>query len=1439
MKLLSSFMLLAMMLLLALTANAQIVINEVHYHPVENPAFDAIGNPVLDLSNDVHEFVELRNAGPSVVDLSGWKLAGGIGFTFPAGTTITAGGYRVIAKNPARLATVYGLTLATVLGPYNGQLSNRGDTVTLTNGSGVDVDEVRYLPSFPWPASADALAVSGDFTLIDKAAYQYKGRSLQRYSVTGAGSDPANWLASPLGGAPTPGSANAVTGTIPKPVVVAYSAIQDGDESSVIRANATVRVNGTFSSTASLSNVRVEYFIDDINAFNEPRSEVVMTPLTSGQFLAIIPASVQAADRSVIRYRFKADRGSGLEAVSPRADDPAIVPTGPTAREGWFAYFVTPVRTSPNPIYDLFVSDNGTAVNDNLGSNVFPFNGLNGIQAMAYNATGSPKRVTNSATSGLPRDLPYVAATDRVWNGAVPAIYIENGRVRDSMIRLHGSRYNRRPSRPTYKLSFPDTDLYQDADSLFITDKSDYFSVMHGLYRNLNLPLSSVRWIDWYMNGNAKATKLEQGEYNGDLLKKFSASQAALNPGQPEEEVGEYFKDVGTIEVGGEGPYARGDERLIPAAGGWTALQRYDFTFILQNHAWKGAKPIKDMIEAMWAARGDGNWNASGENYANLNPNVPAVRTFFNANWDVDTELTSMALLNWGCPWDDTTQNHFLWRRAGGKWVHFPWDFDSFFGNGDNTGTGSSIYLGEAGLPLTYPGNNSRNANFLKDSFIKAFRTEYNNRMWVLNNTYLHPDNLKNLYFVNAGGTPQSYYSYINAVKSGFCEARFQSINTQLGFAADGSDFLRPTKPIPLAPVGGVTSLPPASLTASGYAHTSGNVTGGNAHARSKWEIRHSAGGYLAPDVVTSSTTNLTSLPIPFNQLIFGQTYFWRVTYYDANDHPSLTSDETPFAYGPQSANQTLISFNDTWKYDFAGTFTTNSWAQVGFNDAGWASGPGTLAFESQASIAETIRTNLPDPKTLNPAGRAYYFRKHFNVSVNPATLTNLHIRHMIDDGCVIWINGQKVHRYYFNEQTSYSYSEFTSGGASPGDAVYQLADAVTRTANFAWVDPRPFLVQGDNVIAVEVHQSSAGSSDITMGLEMTATLPATPGDVTINEVMADNRGAVTNAGKAPDWVEFKNNTAAAIDLAGNGFTDDLFSPARYVFPADTIIPAGGYLVVWCDSDLTAPGLHTGFGLDNGGQRIVLTHQGGIRDYVAFGPQAPNYTIGRTSPDGNGGFALTAPTPNAPNVAIPNVGLATNIRINEWMAKPEHGDDWFELFNADQGPASLAGLWLSDTPSIPKITQIPPLSYIAGRGVADFVANGSTDAGNQVNFQLATGGDWIVLSNTAGTGHFGFAAVRRAGPKRLSGALSGWSGEYLLLSAIPITRVFQLASCRSGDQRSTDQFTDTVGRYRRAVQPNREHRGSQPLVAQRRQAQSPEVSNWRRYDHRSGCLPFV
>src|SRR5688572_10961581 len=116
---------------LVASSHAAVFINEIHYHPVEVAAYDNVGSPVLDLTEDIHEFVELYNPGPSPMSLAGWEIAGGIDYDFPPAAVLGPGEYLVVAKDVTRVTAVYGLNPAQVLGPYSGQLGNNNDTVRL------------------------------------------------------------------------------------------------------------------------------------------------------------------------------------------------------------------------------------------------------------------------------------------------------------------------------------------------------------------------------------------------------------------------------------------------------------------------------------------------------------------------------------------------------------------------------------------------------------------------------------------------------------------------------------------------------------------------------------------------------------------------------------------------------------------------------------------------------------------------------------------------------------------------------------------------------------------------------------------------------------------------------------------------------------------------------------------------------------------------------------------------------------------------------------------------------------------------------------------------------------------------------------------------------------------------------------------------------------
>ena len=99
---------------------------------------------IRPVKTEIVEFVELYNQGDVPVDVSGWTLRDGIGFRFPAGSSVEAGGYLVVAMDPEMFQSKFGKP---AVGPWEGKLNNTGETVELWTGGG-DSDRRSRLQSW-------------------------------------------------------------------------------------------------------------------------------------------------------------------------------------------------------------------------------------------------------------------------------------------------------------------------------------------------------------------------------------------------------------------------------------------------------------------------------------------------------------------------------------------------------------------------------------------------------------------------------------------------------------------------------------------------------------------------------------------------------------------------------------------------------------------------------------------------------------------------------------------------------------------------------------------------------------------------------------------------------------------------------------------------------------------------------------------------------------------------------------------------------------------------------------------------------------------------------------------------------------------------------------------------------------------------------------------
>jgi hypothetical protein len=436
---------------------------------------------------------------------------------------------------------------------------------------------------------------------------------------------------------------------------------------------------------------------------------------------------------------------------------------------------------------------------------------------------------------------------------------------------------------------------------------------------------------------------------------------------------------------------------------------------------------------------------------------------------------------------------------------------------------------------------------------------------------------------------------------------------------------------------------------------------------------------------------------------------------------------------GTTTTTVNVVPAGQTWKYFSQSAppldAQNRDYFHPAYDDSAWASGAQLLYIET-SGLANTegfVKASVLPGFTATRPYQTYYFRTHFNYDGSLAGAT-LNARLMVDDGCLIYLNGQEIVPISSNSRI----------GMDPGPVTYMTK--ANRTPDNAVVEsftfPASALVVGDNVLAVQVHQNSTsdqspttGSSDIVWGMKLDVSITSAVGaiPVVLNEVLPVNATLQNPDGTFAGWIELFNPTPNAIDLSDMSLSNTLDDPRRFVIPAGTMLAGNSYLVIHCNASAPVSPTNTGFALSGTGDQVYLFNSlddgGGLHDSVAFGFQVPDFSLGR-EPNGSGPFVLGVPTRGALNQAA---GLASisNVKLNEWLGSLTPSASWLELFNAAAQPVPLGGNYLTDLLSNKTKFLIPPLSYIGGNGngrwlryIAD---NDNGASAGHVNFSISPG----------------------------------------------------------------------------------------------------------------------
>jgi secreted PhoX family phosphatase len=183
--------------------------------------------------------------------------------------------------------------------------------------------------------------------------------------------------------------------------------------------------------------------------------------------------------------------------------------------------------------------------------------------------------------------------------------------------------------------------------------------------------------------------------------------------------------------------------------------------------------------------------------------------------------------------------------------------------------------------------------------------------------------------------------------------------------------------------------------------------------------------------------------------------------------------------------NITYLNTGSSWKYLDNGSNQGTAWRSTSFSDATWKTGNSQLGY-GDGDEATVV--------SFGPKSSSKYITTYFRRAISIAdlnALSGLTMRVKRDDGIIIYINGTQ--RYINNMPTGTITSTTRASTAASDDGNTWLTATMQKS----------FFVTGNNTIAVEIHQSSSSSSDISFDMELIGLITAA--DVTPPTISARN----------------------------------------------------------------------------------------------------------------------------------------------------------------------------------------------------------------------------------------------------------------------------------------------------------------------------------------------
>lgn len=1298
--------------ILASSAHAGVLINELMLRP---------GTTFPEVT--AREYVELHNTDTSPVDISGWVLNSGINFTFPAATIIPAGGFVLVAADPAAANSTYGRN--DFLGPWVGGLSNNSERVRLskpgvTAGTFDRVDEVTYATEGDWARRVRLTSgtASGGWAWQTGAT---AGFSFEVRNPALSNDNGQNWAVSAaLNG--TPGVQNSAFVANVAPIIKAVKHLP-----AVPKSTEPVTISCELNDETSPAGLTAALFWRNATTTSPGGfSAVPMTGDGQGKFSAVLPA---LANLSIVEFYVSASDG-------------VLTRTWPA-----------PTAEGQNANCQYQVDNEADTATDSYYRLV-----LTAAENAAYNAV----------SSSSDREFNQTLISTR--SGETTVRYRAGMRIRGNSSRTYGT------AKPL-RISMPNDDPWDGVTDFNLHIKASYLQFL-GLrvMAAAGLPSSNALPVEVRRNGVEYTTSSGSTPDFGKWVRVEPENRAYVARNWPEADTGNlytkrsperYWRSSGwTVPTNPDGLLDTWSKQNNSDANDWTDLTNF-FTVVQQlaSPHFPGA-PATDVSQSDGGRlSGTGAWAGTAFTAGQITTLETVADLDHWAKWFAAMTILQDLETNISNGVDDDYGIYFVPDGTGRRRAHFAvHDLDTIFGRGDNqqsasytdlldmTEDGQSSYAFRTLLPLFGTTSTPGNAAFLQ---------KYRDAIRSLYGSFLNAD--------TAGNPNPPFYRFV--------DEHFAAWSSAPGFATEANTikaFATARQSYLLSLIGQGPLVPPAATSSATLPATPGTIVISEVLARN---VAAHANGGAFPDVIELHNTgavsvDLTGYTLTDDPAVPAKFLIPNGTTIDAGGYLVIYADSAsllPGLHAGFSLNQNgeLVELrNGAALVDsvaFGPQASDLSISRTGATLDTWALCTPTIGAANSAPVALAA----PGGVRINEWGANpdYLLGGDFIELYNPAAQPVALGEMRISDDPANYPARFTLPALSFVGSGSFLLLDSGSVGLPFGlDSTF---------GSISFLGANGSLVDRVDVIGQPRDMSQGRSPDgsNTIARFSLPTQPPTPGasnatpPANISNLIAGLRVTeVLFRPNALEFVELQNIGAVALDLSGVAFTEGL----TYTFADGTMLAPGAYLVVCKDRTAfvaqygpavpLADGVFTG-SLDNAGETISLqTPPPYALNILSFAYKTDWFT----DPTSDHSFA----------VARPSATLA-----RDWSEKETWQLSVASLGSPgkDEPPVITSVLSVSATQNQPfsyQITASKPVTLYAATGLPSGLSietgtgliSGTPDAGGVFNVPISvtangdTGSATLVISvSVNGPPSFAKGADQTVPIDSGARSVSGWA----------------------------------------------------------------------------------